>query len=172
MRQNLTADAVERHIEASPEALYDIVSDVTRTPELSPDIVRCEWLDGASGPAVGARFKGVNKQGRGPKWSNKPVVIAANRGREFAFARTEPLGGTVEWRYRFSTEGTGTRVVESYAVTRPIRTAGWFVITTLYGLKDRRGELRASMVATLQRLAEMAEADTAAGSQASARDEP
>ena len=63
MRQELTADSVERYIEASPEALYDIIADVTRTPELTPDIVRCEWLDGATGAVVGARFKAINKQG-------------------------------------------------------------------------------------------------------------
>ena len=67
MRQELTTDTVERYIEASPEALYDLIADVTRTPERTPDIVRCEWLDGATGPAVGARFKAINKQGRGPE---------------------------------------------------------------------------------------------------------
>ena len=91
MRQELTTDTVERYIEAPPEALYDLIADVTRTPERTPDIVRCEWLDGATGPAVGARFKAINKQGRGPNWSNKPVVTVADPGREFAFARTEPL---------------------------------------------------------------------------------
>ena len=34
---------------------------------------------------------------------------------------------------------------------------GWFIIGTLYGLKDRRSDLRASMVRTLDRLAEMTE---------------
>ena len=158
MRQELTTDTAERFIEAPPEVLYDIVSDVTRTPELTPDIVRCEWLDGATGPVVGARFKAINKQGRGPKWSNKPVVITAERGREFAFARTEPFAGTIEWRYRFVPEGAGTRVVESYTVTKPLSIVGWFIIGTLYGMKDRQRDLRASMIATLERLATMTEA--------------
>lgn len=34
---------------------------------------------------------------------------------------------------------------------------GWFIIGTLYGLKDRRSDLRASMAATLERLANIAE---------------
>ena len=41
MRQELTTDSVNRYIEASPDALYDIVSDVTRQPETSPEIVSC-----------------------------------------------------------------------------------------------------------------------------------
>lgn len=157
MRQELTTDTVDRHIEATPEALYALVSDVTRTPEITPDIVRVEWLDGATGPAVGARFKAINKQGRGPNWSNKPVVTVAEPGREIAWARTEPFAGTVEWRYRFEPEGTGTRVTESYEVTKPLALMGWFIIGTLYGMKDRRRDLRASMERTLDRLAEMLE---------------
>jgi hypothetical protein len=161
VKQELTHDSVERYIEARPEALFDIIADVTRTPELTPDIVRCEWLDGASSAVVGARFKATNKQGRGPKWSNKPVLTAVEPGRAIAWARTEPFAGTVEWRYTFSPEGTGTRVVESYEVTKALTIVGWFIIDTLYGMKDRRSELRASMLATLDRLAVMTEATKA-----------
>lgn len=157
MRQNLTTDTVERFIEASPEMLYDIVSDVTRTPELSPEIVKCTWVRGATGPAVGARFKAINSAGRGPDWPNWPVVLRADRGKEFTFSRTEPLGGTLEWRYQFIPEGTGTKVIESYTVTKPIARMGWFLIGTVSGLKDRAGDLRAGMSSTLNRLAAIAE---------------
>ena len=160
MRQELTTDTVERYIEATPEALYDLIADVTRTPERTPDIARCEWLDGATGPAVGARFKSINEHGRGPKWSNKPVVTVADPGREFSFTRTEPFAGTILWRHRFEPEGTGTRVIESYEVIKPVTIVGWFIIDTLYGMKDRQTEMRASMVASLDRVAELVEAPT------------
>ena len=101
-KQELTTDTVERYIEASPEVLYDVVADVTRTPERTPDIVRCEWLDGATGPRVGAMFKGWNQDKFGPipiKWSTKCTVKTAARGEEFAFivpgadgARMQALG--------------------------------------------------------------------------------
>jgi hypothetical protein len=48
-------------------------------------------------------------------------------------------------------------VTESYEVTKPVRLVGWFIIDTLYGMKDRQGDLRASMRATLDRLAELTE---------------
>jgi hypothetical protein len=162
MRQDLTTDSVTRYIDAPSEALYDRIADVTRTPELTPDIVKVEWLDGATEAVVGARFKATNHAGRGPNWPNKPVSTVADPGREIGWARTEPFGGTVEWRYRFEPEGTGTRVTETYEVTKPLRLMGWFIIGTLYGLKDRQGDLRTSMEATLARLAELTEPASAA----------
>jgi hypothetical protein len=157
MRQELTTDTVSRHIEASAADLYGIISDIARQPEMSPEIVSSTWIKGATGPAVGARFKAVNRAGRGPNWPNKPVVVSADPGREFAFARTEAFAGTVEWRYRFEPEGTGTRVTESYAVTKELTIIGWFIIDTLYGLKDRHTDLRVGMEQTLGRLAEISE---------------
>lgn len=157
MGRELGTDAVDRYVEAAPEDLYDIVADVTRTPELTPDVLRAAWLDGATGPAVGARFVATNKARRGPAFRNRPVVVAAERGREFAFARTEVFVGTLEWRYTFAPEGTGTRVTESYAVTRPISAVGGLILWAFYGRGDRRAGLRASMTATLDRLATLAE---------------
>ena len=85
MRQQLDRDEVSLVIDAAPEVLYDLVADVTLTPKLSPEVVSCRWLDGATGPAVGVRFEATNKVGRGPAWKNFPVVTAAVPGREFAF---------------------------------------------------------------------------------------
>lgn len=157
MRQDLIRDSVERYIEASPEAVYDVVADITRTPELSPEIVSCEWLDGATGPVVGARFRARNNVGRGPDWHNTPVVTVADRGREFAFSRTERGVGTIVWRYVLTSEGSGTRVTESYEATSPVSLFGWFVIGVLYGRKDRSRDLRRGMTVTLDRLAAVVE---------------
>jgi hypothetical protein len=154
--QTLDRDEVSSHVDAPPDDVYAIVSDVTRTPELSPEVVSCRWLDGATGPAVGARFEATNKVGRGPAWKNRPVVTVAEPGREFAFRRTEKLAGSVVWRYRFEPEDGGTRVTESYEVTVPLSRLGWFVIGTLYGRTDRRTDLRTGMERTLERLQQVA----------------
>jgi hypothetical protein len=158
--QDLDRDEVSAYVEASPETVYDLVADVTRTPELSPEVKRCVWLDGATAAAVGARYKAHNKVQRGPGWSNKPVVTVADRGREFTFTRTELGGGTMRWSYRFEPEGTGTRVTESYAVERPLTAFMWFVIGTVCGRKDRRSDLRAGMQLTLERVKAVVESRT------------
>jgi hypothetical protein len=157
LSQKLDHDEASIVIDATPEAVYAVVSDVTRTPEYSPEVTSCSWLDGAGEARVGARFEARNKVGRGPAWSNKPVVTVADPGREFAFARTEKFAGTVEWRYLLSPEGTGTRVVESYDVTAPLSWLGWFIIGGIYGRTDRREDLRTGIARSLERLKQVVE---------------
>ncbi|HVC70482.1 MAG TPA: SRPBCC family protein [Acidimicrobiales bacterium] len=158
--QSLDHDTVTAHIAAPPEVVYELVADVTRMPEFSPEILRCRWLDGATGPAVGARFAARNKVPRRPPWTNKPVVTLVDPGRAFVVSRTEILAGTVEWSYRFEAQDGGTKVTESYLVTRPLSRFGWFLIGTLFGRKDRRSDLRAGMQQTLERMREVAERPT------------
>ena len=156
--QTLDRDEVSTTVAAPPEAVYALIADVTRMPDFSPEIVSCRWLDGATGPVVGARFEAVNVSSAGRTWSNRPVITAADAGREIAWARTEPFAGTVAWRYRFEPVAEGTRVVESYSVERPVTRLGWFVIEHVFRGGNRREALRAGMRATLERLRVAAEA--------------
>jgi hypothetical protein len=160
--QTLDRDEASTTIAAPPETVYALVADVTRTPEFSPEVVGCRWLDGATGPAVGARFEAVNASASGRTWKNRPVVTVAEPGREFAFTRTEPFSGSIAWRYRFERVPEGTRVVESYEVERPVTRLGWFVIEKVFHGDDRRGALRAGMQTTLERLRAAAERERAA----------
>jgi uncharacterized protein YndB with AHSA1/START domain len=162
MKQDFDHDTVSMRMDAPPEAVYALVADVTRTPEFSPEVLSCTWLDGATGPAVGARFKAQNKVANRPAWHNTPVVTVVDPGREFAFERSEPFGGTVEWRYRFEPDGAGTLVTESYKVIKPLSIVGWFIIGTLFARKDRRRDLRTGMTQTLERMRATVEREAAA----------
>jgi len=160
--QTLDTDSVSLEMRARPEDVYAVVADVTRTPEFSPEILECTWLGNATGPTVGARFKARNKVPNRPAWHNKPIVTIADPGREFAFARTEPFSGTVEWSYRFEPDEHGTLVTESYRVTKQLSPIGWFIIGVLFARKDRRADLRAGMEETLRRIRDTVERESAA----------
>ena len=96
-------------VDASPEALYDLVSDVTRTGEWSPICTACWWDDGASAE-VGAWFTGLNEV-PGRSWETRSQVVVADRGREFAFL----VGGSlVRWGYTVEAVDGGTRLTESW----------------------------------------------------------
>jgi hypothetical protein len=93
----------------SPEDLYDMVSDVTRMGEWSPVCAACWWDDGL-GPQPGAWFTGRNELPE-RTWETRSQVVAADRGREFAFV----VGGSwVRWGYTFTPVDGGTQVTESW----------------------------------------------------------
>lgn len=152
--QQLDHDQRTATIPAPPALLYDIVSDVTRTPEYSPEITSCRWLGSATGPAVGARFEAVNTA-NGKSWKNRPIVTEVEPGRLFAFARTERFAGTVAWRWTFEPTGDGTRTTVGYEVTQPISRFGWFVIERVFRAGDRRVELGRGMEQSLARLEQL-----------------
>ena len=71
-------------IAAPPQVVYDLIADVRRMGEWSPECYRCEWLDGVSAAVLGARFRGFNRIGRF-RWERTALICAAERGREFIF---------------------------------------------------------------------------------------
>lgn len=147
-------DSVSLRIAAPAERLYDIVSDITQMGRLSPECVGGRWLGGASGPVVGARFKGTNKRGWA-RWSTTNEVVAADRGREFAF-ETQQSG--MRWAYRFEPDGDGTVVTEERTAFKPRPAiAKFFTNILLGGLDSHEDELRDGMQATLERLRTVAE---------------
>ena len=94
----------------SPEALYNMVSDVTRMGEWSPVCKAC-WWDEGDGPRPGAWFTGRNEMPE-RTWETRSQVEVADPGREFAFL----VGGAlVRWGYTFTPVDGGTQVTESWA---------------------------------------------------------
>jgi uncharacterized protein YndB with AHSA1/START domain len=145
---------VERRIAASPAALYEMVSDVTRMGSWSPETTSAHWLGAAHGPVPGARFKGANKHGW-RRWRTTCTVLAAEPARHFSFdVGFGPLPVS-HWSYEFVPDGDGCRVVETWTDRRP----GWMIRTSpvMMGVSDRRGHNRGGMEATLAQLQKAAE---------------
>jgi hypothetical protein len=154
--KRLDHDHVRRHIDAGADLLYALVSDVTRTPQWSPEVISCAWRDGAVGPSVGARFTARNKR-RWFTWSNTPVVDTADAGNEFAITRSEPGSGTIRWYYRFEPSVTGTTVELGYQVLRPVTLALHLALLVLFGVRDLRADLHQNMTTSLHKLAQIAQ---------------
>lgn len=91
--QPLTASASVT-VDATPQQVYDVVSDITRTGEWSPVCRSAEWVDpGRTGE--GAQFLGHNDDGT-KQWTTTSTVVAARPGEEFAW---EVGKGYVRWGY-------------------------------------------------------------------------
>jgi uncharacterized protein YndB with AHSA1/START domain len=156
-------------IDAPPERVWAIVTDVTRMGELSPITYRCEWLGDSTGPAVGARFRGYNKMSP-VRWSTLCEVTASDPGKLFEF---RVIDGTfnfgargkesTRWRYTFEPDGIGTRVHESYevALVPPLLRIPESIVRKIPGgarwADNRRAQTDRGMEETLERLKRVAE---------------
>jgi len=142
-------DEVTVHMAATPEQVWDLVSDVTRIGSYSPETFEAEWLDGATGPAVGATFRGhVKRNGRGPIYWTTCTVTACEPGREFAFgvgSSDKPLN---VWGYQLEPAGDGTDVTESFALAQTVpHRLDWALFGWARGRTNRNG-----MRTTLERI--------------------
>lgn len=147
--------SVTVHMAASADRVWDLVSDVTRIGEFSPETFEAQWLGGATGPALGARFRGhVRRNGRGPAYWTVCTVVACQPGREFAFEVGGPRRSTLNtWRYRLEPGPGGTAVTESFELPdTPVTRLYWMVA----GLARGRTSL-SGMQATLDRIKAVAE---------------
>lgn len=125
-------------VAADPDAVWAMVTDLPRMGELSPENIGGQWVNGATGPAVGAEFRGVNRNGH-RQWSTKVRVVACEAGRRFTFDVRSPFGARVSrWSYEITPTATGCRLTEHW-----YRVGSWFVRRFLgprvTGRQDRPG---------------------------------
>ncbi len=97
------------HVAAPPDAVYDLVTDITRTGEWSP-ICEAAWWDDGAGPRAGAWFSGRNRTGD-TVWQTRSLVDVAERPREFAWLVG---GGFVRWSYTLAAAERGTDLTETW----------------------------------------------------------
>lgn len=149
-------DSVTVHMDAPVEEVWDLVSDVTRIGEFSPETFEAEWLDGATAPAKGVKFRGhVKRNGKGPiYWSPAEITeCIPNEVLEFAVPNAKSPINT--WRYELApAEGGGTDVTESFQLADKLPTR---IYWTLFGWA--RGKTnRDGMRTTLERMKAVVEA--------------
>ena len=149
-------DSVSLMIGASATDVWNLVSDVTRIGEFSPETFDAEWLDGAEGPRLGARFRGhVKRNQKGPTYWSYCEVTECDPGRTFGFAVI--LGGRPlnHWRYELEALGDTTQVTESFRLEPTAATRlYWTLVGRWRGETNRRG-----MRETLERMRVVLEAE-------------
>ena len=146
------------YINAPPDKVYELISDVTRVGEWSPECHRSEWLDGATGPAVGVRFRGHNGR-KWVRWGLSAKITEAEPGKVFAF-ETQPFypiskSHQTLWRYQIEATGSGTTLKESFHALWVIPLV---VLLAFGGKKARLAQLQQNLETTLSRIKAVAEA--------------
>jgi uncharacterized protein YndB with AHSA1/START domain len=140
---------------AAPEKVWDLVSDVTRIGEFSPETFEARWTRGSTGPEVGASFAGhVKRNGVGPTYWSPCQVTACEPERLFEFAVGTDAVTINNWGYRLAPRDGGTDVTEYFRLepSLPVRLY-WTLLGPLRSRTNVRG-----MRTTLERMKEVVEA--------------
>jgi uncharacterized protein YndB with AHSA1/START domain len=99
---------VSTWIDAPPEHVWRLVSDIGLMPGLSRELQSVEWLDGVCQPAVGARFLGRSKHDALGEWSTTSYVVEYAPCQAFAWAVEDPEQPSATWRFTLHPEQDGT----------------------------------------------------------------
>lgn len=156
-----TSGSVTVSMAAPADRVWGLIADVTRIGEWSPECRRADWMDDASGPAVGARFRGHNRW-KLNRWSRVCEVLVAEAGRTFAFRTVPGFGPTADsttWRYDIVPTDGGCEVTQSYEITTPPKR--WFG-PVIRRLMPHHLDMRPHMAQTLKAIRACAEQDRAA----------
>jgi uncharacterized protein YndB with AHSA1/START domain len=135
---------VSLHVDAPPEKVWALVSDVTRIGEFSPETFEARWTRGSTGPEVGASFKGhVKRNGVGPTYWSPCQVTQCVPSEVFEFAvGTDDLTFT-HWGYRLEPDGEGTKVTEYFRLEPTlVMRIYWTALGRLRGRTNERGMRR------------------------------
>jgi uncharacterized protein YndB with AHSA1/START domain len=153
---NATAERelrAETTIDAPPKVVWEVLGDVRRMPELSPELVRMIPLK-KGGLRRGQWYLGVNKR-KAVVWPTRSVVSQVEPGRSVSW---DTKSSGARWIWELTPEGAGTRVVHRRPVPRrltPISRV--FATTFLGGIAGHADELEEGMAASVARLKQAVE---------------
>src|SRR4051794_5348545 len=142
-------DEVSLWMDAPPAEVWDLVSDVTRIGEFSPETFEAKWTRGSTGPEEGAFFAGhVKRNGVGPTYWSPCRVTKCVPDQLFEFSVGTKDVTLNNWGYRLEPDGTGTRVTEYFRLEPKLyMRAYWTVLGGLRGRTNDKG-----MRTTLERM--------------------
>jgi uncharacterized protein YndB with AHSA1/START domain len=141
--------AVSLWMDAPPEKVWALVSDVTRIGEFSPETFEAQWTRGSTGPEVGASFKGhVKRNGVGPTYWAPCQVTRCVPEELFEFAVGSDSVTVNNWGYRLEARDGGTLVTEYFRLEPSLYLrAYWTLLGPLRGRTNLAG-----MRTTLERM--------------------
>jgi hypothetical protein len=165
-----TSTSVE--VACSPVAAWELVTDIARIGEFSPECMAAKWLDGSSGPEVGARFEGTNHMittYRGEDidftWIRVCTVTAVERPSLFAYTVGDRFDGTpaCSWEFRIDPFDDGCRISQRFqhlpqGLSGTRLAADGFPDDAEQQVRDRQRSLAKDMNETLHRIRKVLEA--------------
>ncbi len=141
---------ISRTIAAPPAAVFAAISDITRMGEWSSETYKAEWNEGSSGPVLGARFTGHNRNGD-KEWSTEAEIVELVDNERFFFDCEVRNYVFAKWGYSIEEVDGGSLVTEYWQDLRP--EAALERSKSISGVADRVSHNQAGMEETLARIA-------------------
>jgi uncharacterized protein YndB with AHSA1/START domain len=99
---------VSTWIDADPDRVWGLVSDIQLMPTFSDELQSVEWVDGASGPRLGAKFVGHNKHDAFGQWSTTSHIVSFDQPTRIRLGGGDPDNPASIWRFRLTPRDGGT----------------------------------------------------------------
>ena len=159
-----TVEVTER-VGVDVSAAWAAVTDIELPTRYSPELQAVVWLDGATAPAVGARFEGRNANEHLGEWTTTCTVVEVEPQRRWAWSVGEPGGEWSTWGFEVDPVRDGV-VVRQWFRMGPNRSGLNIAIDAMPEkegriIERRLAEHRAAMEANLAGLRSEVEATSA-----------
>ncbi|WP_409060730.1 SRPBCC family protein [Streptomyces sp. SYP-A7185] len=153
---------VRTRIAASPERVWELVSDIGLMPALSAELRSVEWLDGATWPVPGARFAGRSEHPSLGAWQTTSYVVECAAPRVFAWAVEDPERPSAVWRFTLAATDDGGTELTQWMQMGPGRSGLSYAIDRMPEKEQkivyvRMREFEQNMTATLDAIKKLAE---------------
>jgi len=97
-------------IAAAPAVVWKLVCDIQLPASFSSEFQGGQWLDGVTGPELGARFRGRNHHQAVGTWETVSTICEFEPERLFGWAVGDPAEPAARWRFSLEPDGAGTRI--------------------------------------------------------------
>jgi uncharacterized protein YndB with AHSA1/START domain len=150
---------VEVLVEAPPERVWALVTDIDLPARFSQELLGAEWLD--EGPALGARFVGRSRHEALGAWETTSWVNRYEPLRAFGWAVSDPDEPSATWWFELEEEEGGVRLRQC-ARMGPAPSGLSIAIAAMPDKEERivarrLQEFERNMLATLEGMKQLAE---------------
>lgn len=150
---------VEVLVEAPPERVWALVTDIDLPARFSQELLGAEWLD--EGPALGARFVGRSHHEALGAWETTSWVNRYEPPRAFGWAVSDPDEPSATWWFELEEEEGGVRLRQC-ARMGPAPSGLSIAIAAMPDKEERivarrLQEFERNMLATLEGMKQLAE---------------
>lgn len=150
---------VEVLVEAPPERVWALVTDIDLPARFSQELLGAEWLD--EGPALGARFVGRSRHEALGAWETTSWVNRYEPLRAFGWAVSDPDEPSATWWFELEEDEGGVRLRQC-ARMGPAPSGLSIAIAAMPDKEERivarrLQEFERNMLATLEGMKQLAE---------------